>query len=369
MVKKRVVIKIGSSNLVSNNRIDEEKINRLAEIISKYKIQNTEFIIVTSGAVAAGRQKLDILSKGVTNIRQKQALAAIGQPYLMRKYKESFEQKNLSVAQVLLTGEDLSNRKRYINIRETIFEILNFDVIPIINENDTVSNAEIKIGDNDNLSARIAAATDADILIILSDIDGLYDKNPKEYDDAVLVPVVDKITKKIIDSAGGAGSSVGTGGMITKIEAAKVCMKFGIEMRLINGKNIDNIEKILSGEHIGTKFCSEESVKSRKKMWIAFNTKTKGAVFIDDGAEKALKNGKSLLSGGIYKVSGKFNIGDAVTINNSKNEVIAKGLINYTSYETDKIKGSKSTEIERILGYKYQEEIIHRDNMLLTEEV
>ncbi len=368
MKKRRVVIKIGSSNIVKNEKIDEEKIGYLAGIISEYKSnKNIEFIIVTSGAVASGRERMKMFTAKLT-IGQKQALAAIGQPYLMRKYKDAFRVYEQVIAQVLLTRDDLNSKKRYIHSRDTITELLNLNVIPIINENDTVSVDEIKIGDNDNLSAIVAAAVSADLLIILSDVDGLYNKNPKTNPDAVLVKEVLKITKEVMESAGGAGSLVGTGGMRTKIEAAKTAVKFGIDMIITNGEDIDNIKRILDGEDVGTRFVGENDDVSRKKRWIAFGLKPKGKIFIDEGARIALTNGKSLLASGIFEVEGHFGVGDSVIIADSKGIELGRGLVNYTSSDIEKIKKTKSSAIENILGYMTKEEVIHRDNMTLNEE-
>ncbi|BDU50254.1 glutamate 5-kinase [Haliovirga abyssi] len=361
---KRVVIKIGSSNLVRDGKVDDEKIKNLIKIISKFKKKdNIEFIIVSSGAVAVGKEKVGISSLKL-NIRQKQAMAAIGQPYLMRKYKENLENNNILGAQVLLTSDDLHNRTRLINARDTLLEILHYNAVPIINENDTVSTEEIKIGDNDNLSARVAAIVDAELLIILSDIDGLYNKNPKNHNDAVLIKEVFDITKDMKKNAGGAGSKVGTGGMITKLEAAEVCMKFNVEMVIINGNSLDNIVDILNGKQIGTKFSPNKKKISKKKLWIGYGARKKGEIYIDKGAYEALNKGKSLLSGGIVGLSGKFKIGDSIKIFHNKEE-IARGLTNYSSDELLKIKGKKSYEIDKILGYKYQDEIVHRNNMIL----
>lgn len=363
---KRIVIKIGSSNLVKEGKVDDKKIKDLVEIVERKRKDGYEFIIVSSGAVAVGKERLGIEDFKL-NIRQKQALAAVGQPLLMRKYKEAFEECGIIAAQILLTSEDLNNRKRYINSRETIWELLKYKVVPIINENDTVSMEEIKIGDNDNLSAILAAAVEADQLIILSDIEGLYNKNPNKYDDAVLLKDVKELSKEIIKGAGGTGSKFGTGGMKTKLEAAKICMNFAIEMFICNGNNIKNIEDILENKEVGTKFHPKEKRDNSRKMWIAYSLKDKGKIIIDSGAKKALLSGKSLLPSGVVKLEGNFNMGDMVKIM-SEDKEIGRGLINYGVKELEKIKRKKTTEIELILGYKYQDEIVHRDNMLLIKE-
>ncbi len=359
----KVVIKIGSSSLIKNSKVDEKKIEKLSEIISFYQ-ENINFIIVSSGSVAVGREILG-LNKTNLSIREKQALSSIGQPDLMREYQKKFEKKNILIGQILLTKAELHDRKRYLNARETIEELLKYRVIPIINENDTVSNEEIKIGDNDTLSAIVAAAINADKLIILSDIDGLYDKNPTKYKDAKLIPEVYKITDKIKKNAGGAGSDFGTGGMATKIQAAQIAMDFGIEMSIIDGEKLEGISEILEGKKVGTVFYPYKKEKE-KKIWIAYGRKEKGIIYIDEGAKKALENGKSLLAMGIKKIEGKFKIGETLKICDLKGNEIARGLVNYNYKELEKIMGQKSSEIEKKLGYKYQDEIIHRNNMLIT---
>lgn len=363
MKKKRVVIKIGSSNIVSNGKVDIEKLNRISDIIAENQKKGFEFIIVSSGAVAIGRETMKM--KQAITMSQKQALAAIGQPYLMKKYKEAFHRNDIFAAQILLTSDDLYNRKRYINSSETINELLEMGVTPIINENDTVSTEEIKIGDNDNLSALVAAATESDILIILSDIDGLYTKNPHKYEDAVLIEEVEEITEEILAGAGGSSSAVGTGGMHTKLEAAKVTMKFGLSMYIVNGSDINNIEKVLSGEKIGTKFVSNDNGISRKKMWIAYVVKSKGGITIDVGAKEALISGKSLLASGVTGVSGDFVKGDMISVYDYEGNEIARGLVNYSSLEMKMVKGNKSKEIEEQFGKMGRKEVIHRDDMLL----
>lgn len=363
-MNKKVVIKIGSSNLVKNGAANGEKIEKLAEIVKEYTPKGYDFIIVSSGAVALGRERAG-MTGGVLTINQKQAMAAIGQPLLMKCYDDKFSQKGIVTAQVLLTKDDLHNRKRYINSRETIWELLNFKVVPIINENDTVSTTEIKIGDNDNLSALVAAATEADILIIMSDIDGLYNKNPKEYDDAVLISDVTEITEEIEKNAGGAGSSVGTGGMATKLQAAKLCMKFGIEMYIVNGKNIDNIREVLDETGIGTKFHPEHHSAGKRKMWIAYGLKPKGKIYIDNGAKDALLNGNSLLAKGVYKSEGEFKENDMVIVCSEQGMEISRGLVNYSSDNMNKILKKYSHEIEEILGAGAKKEVIHRDNMYI----
>lgn len=364
MAKKNIIIKIGSSNLVKDGKVDIDKMNYLSNIIKKYKGKDYEFIIVSSGAVAIGKERMKTTDL-VLKTKQKQAMAAIGQPLLMKKYDEAFSKNDIITAQVLLTRDDLENRKRYIKARDTLLELLEFNVVPIINENDTVSTKEIKIGDNDNLSARVATAVEADILIVLSDIDGLYDKNPSTNPNANLISEVKELTDEIWKNAGGSGSSVGTGGMVTKLEAAEICMKVGTAMYIINGKDIGNLEKVLNDEQVGTKFIPNEKIVNRKKMWIGYSLRAQGRIYIDDGAEEALKNGKSLLPSGITRIKGSFEVGDMVSVYNKKRKEIARGIVNYNSEDIFKIERRRSEEIEELLGYKSREEVIHRDNMII----
>lgn len=365
-MSKKVVIKIGSSNLVKDGNVNIEKIEKLGDIIKEYREKGYEFIIVSSGAVALGRERVG-LKNHILSINQKQAMAAIGQPLLMKSYDSSFYNRGLLTAQILLTKDDLHNRKRYINSRNTIWELLSNGVVPVINENDTVSTSEIKIGDNDNLSALVAAASESDMLIILSDIEGLYDKNPKEHEDALLIREVHEITEEIERNCGGSGSKVGTGGMITKIEAAKLCMKFGVEMYIVNGNNLDNISMILDEKGAGTKFFPEKASGNRKKMWIAYGLKAKGELYVDSGAEKALKTGKSLLAKGIIKSAGKYRRGDMVLVYNEDGVEIARGLSGYSSEDMEKVTRKNSNEIEEIFGKENSREAIHRDEMYLNE--
>ncbi|MGM0509177.1 MAG: glutamate 5-kinase [Fusobacteriota bacterium] len=359
----KIVIKIGSSNLIKNSNVDKEKLEKLSEVLFKYRDKH-DFVIVSSGSIGVGRKILG-LEKEDLSIVEKQALSAIGQPDLIKEYKKKFIKKGMKTAQILLTKAELHNRERYLNARETIEKLLEYKVIPIINENDTISNEEIKIGDNDTLSAIVSSTINADKMIILSDVEGLYDKNPKIYKNARLIPEVHEITDIILKNSGGAGSNFGTGGMKTKIDAAQICMKSGIDMYIIKGDNINNLRNILEGKSVGTRFFPENKEEANKKMWIAYGRRENGKLIVDNGASKALCNGKSLLATGVKKVIGDFKVGHMVRIYDENNNEIARGLSNYTKKEMKKIKGKKSSEIEKILGYKYQDEVIHRNNMLI----
>jgi len=366
---KRIVIKIGSSIIADEkNIIDDTFLNHLAEQVYKLKKKNREIIIVSSGAVAAGMMVLKMKEKP-KGISEKQALAAFGQGYLIAKYNQVFGKYNMLVAQVLLTSEDIANRKRYLNARNTLENLILKGIIPIINENDTVATNEMRLGDNDNLSAEVACLLDADLLIILSDVEGFYDKNPQQFKDANIIDKVTDVNKYLKKVTSKTGTPVGTGGIYTKLQAAKKVMIMGIPCVLAKGKQQNVITKILKGEKIGTFFVPSQKRISHKKYFIAFNVKPKGKIFIDEGAAEALlKKGKSLLPSGILSATGNFDIGDVVEVEDKKNNVIARGLVNYSHVELDKIKGKKSSEIEKILGYKYEDEVIHRNNMVLLTE-
>ena len=363
---KRFVIKIGS-NILSHDLIglNTEIIRRLAENISKIASMGYEVVIVSSGAVAAGMKKLGLKSKP-RDIRLKQAAAAIGQSTLMWAYEKAFAEYKHKVAQILLTRDDFSDREKYINSKNTIITLLSYGIIPVINENDTITTDEIKFGDNDNLAALVSILIEAEKLIILSDVDGLYQENPKTCPTAKLIPYVDEITCDIQNIAEGAGSSVGTGGMYSKILAAQKATSHGIAVNITNGKRPDLLISIIEGKKSGTFFNPRKDKISHKKGWIAYSSRPKGSINLDDGAVKAITEmGKSLLPTGIIRIEGNFEVGDSVNCLNSHGKRIAKGLINYSSSDMKKIMGKKTSEIEEVLGYKYSDEAIHRDNMVI----
>ncbi|NWF52545.1 MAG: glutamate 5-kinase [Nitrospirae bacterium] len=364
---KRIVVKIGSNILAdSKEGLNTKRIYSIAKDISLLKENNYDVVIVSSGAIAAGMKKLDLKEKP-RDIKLKQASAAIGQSSLMWAYEKSFIDFNKKVAQVLLTGDDFSDRKRYINSKNTLTTLLSYGVIPIVNENDTVATDEIKFGDNDNLAALVANLVEAERLIILSDVDGLYTEDPKTHPEARVIESVKEITPELEAKAKGSGSAVGTGGMYSKLLATKKALSYGITVHIINGKKEGLLHSLLSGKHIGTIFIPKKERISSKKGWIAYSTRIKGNIFIDDGAVKAIiYGGKSLLPSGIISVEGYFDIGDAVLCIDSKGNRIAKGLTNYSFSEIERIKGKKTSEIEKILGYKYSDEVIHRDNLVLV---
>ena len=363
---KRVAIKVGSAVLTqTNGMLNETAFKGLALEVFKLRNRGIEAALVTSGAVAAGMAKLG-LTERPKSIPEKQAAAAAGQSSLMGRYERVFASHDLNVAQILLTHEDLSSRHRYLNARNTLFTLLSYGVVPIINENDTVVVDEIKFGDNDNLSALVAGLIDADLLLILTDTDGLYDKDPRSHADANLIPLVEKIDSHIEHMAGGVGTSIATGGMITKIQAAKKASTVGIATIIASGRDMINIEKVFASEKVGTLFLSQSEKLTSRKHWIATVLNSKGKIVVDDGARDALiSKGKSLLPTGIVGVEGDFGIGDAVLLEDKEGNKFAQGLAGYTNAEILLIMGHRSSRIEEILGYKYCDEVIHRDDLVI----
>jgi glutamate 5-kinase len=362
----RIVIKIGSNILAdSKGGLNARRINTIAKDVAEACSLGNEIIVVSSGAVAAGMKKLGLKEKP-KDIQLKQAAAAIGQSALMWAYEKSFSRFGKKVAQVLLTRGIFSYRQTYLNAKNTLITLINYGIIPIINENDTVAIDEIKFGDNDRLAALVSGLIDAERLIILSDVDGLYSSDPKKNRDAKIIKCVSKITPELESIAGGEGSSVGTGGMYSKLLAAKRANSYGIKVNIVSGRKSGIISALLTGKQSGTEFTPNVKKISSKKGWIAYAIKPKGTLILDEGAVNALvKSGKSLLPSGIIKVEGIFEAGDAVNCLDSVGNKLAKGIVNYSSNDIDKIKGKKTSTIETALGYKYSDEIIHRDNLVL----
>ncbi len=357
---KTVVIKVGTSIITDKGIITGKKISRLVSGIDALKKRGYRIILVSSGAIAAGASALK-KKRGALSIPEKQALSAIGQTALINEYRNAFKRKGYIIGQILLTEDDIRNRRRYLNARHTLNSLLEMGVIPIINENDTVVVKEIKFGDNDTLSAHISSLVDADLLILLSDVDGFFN----DIRDPVPVPEIREISHGVIQKARGSGSVYGTGGMYTKILAAEIIIRFGEMMIIANGNMKNVLPRIMDGEEIGTLFAgNDKSLKSRKK-WLALR-KAAGFITIDDGAVNALREGKkSLLATGLLSVEGEFDMGDAVDINSSTGNLIGKGIVNYNYQELKLIKGKKSQEIKKILGSKYFDEVINRDDMIV----
>ena len=356
---KRVTIKIGTRVLTdSRNRIDKKVIGELSGQIAALMDKRIDVIVVSSGAIGAGLGLLK-LQKKQKSLSELQAIASVGQNHLMDIYNEALKKHKYIAGQILLTQEDFNDRKRFLNIRYTLNTLLKHKAIPVINENDSVSTDEIKCGDNDRLSSLVADLADSDMLIILTDVEGLYG------DDGRRVKSVSRITGRIKALCRGKGSDVSTGGMVTKLEAAKNTTQAGIECVIAKGRKKGVLLDIVEGKDIGTSFKAAEKRQKARKRWIAFSLKAKGRIMIDAGARKALKEGnKSLLPGGVTDVKGSFSEGAVVDVV-SGGKTIAKGITNYSSAEVEKIKGLKTIQIENILGYKDYDEVIHRDNLAI----
>ncbi len=354
---KRVVIKIGTNTLAKDGGIDTAYFSGMAAQVKALVEAGRRVVIVTSGAIGMGAGQLGLTGR-VKDMRMRQACAAIGQPLLMQEYREAFGRNGVQVAQVLVTAEVLSNRKTYLNLRRAIETLLDLGVVPILNENDSVSTAEIgtAFGDNDRLSALVASKIDADLLIMLTDIDALYDKNPNKHPDAKPIPVVFQITDEILRGAGGKGSVHSTGGMKTKIEAARIAANAGCRIVLANGRTSDIIGRIMAGEPIGTIFMPRRKLSNRAR-WI-LNSQTAGTIQIDEGALKALRNHKSLLPSGIVGVDGSFAAGAVVMLNTA-----AKAVTSLGSAQLKTLAGKHSTEIKKLLGPK------HRDVVAIPEDI
>ncbi len=362
--KKRIVIKIGTSSLTHDNgSLNLRLIDKLAEVISDIQHQGHEVILVSSGAISVGRGRLKISGKK-ESISVKQALAAVGQGMLMHIYEKKFAEYGATAAQVLLVRDDMAVRKRFLNARNTILELLRFSVVPIINENDTVSVDEIRFGDNDSLAAMVAILVDADLVILLTDIDGFYTENPRKVAGAKKLDQIDVIDACIERMAGEAGSDVGTGGMRTKVEAAKIATASGIPLLITEGAEPAVLYDILDEQPVGTLFVAHGSHISARKSWLAYGAKSQGALMVDDGCKKALtERGKSLLPSGIVQVSGHFDKGDVIDIRDKTGHLLCKGITNYNSEDIGRIKGCQSREVSELIFGSLYHEVVHRDNM------
>ncbi len=365
---KKILIKVGSAVLTGNNGLDLKIINSLVREMSGLIDKGYSVVLVTSGAIASGKHRLKI-TENLKSMPEKQAAAAIGQGRLMRIYSKAFEKNGHYVAQILLTLSDLTDRQRYLNVRNTLSTLMEWGAIPIINENDTVAVDEIKFGENDNLAAMIANIIEADLFINLTSIDGLYDCNPAVSRKAKLIPLVSEFSDDIEAAATEETSSVGTGGMRSKVLAAKKVTAIGIPCIIAPGKKKNVLTDIVSGKEIGTLFLPMADRLNSKKYWIAFTLRPRGKLVIDEGAQKALlERGKSLLPSGIIDVEGNFDPGDPVTCVARDGSLLAKGLVNFNSSELNKIKGLKTSQIKQVLGHKDYDEVIHRDNMVINRK-
>jgi len=365
---RRLVVKIGSAVLTTENGIDLEVIDRLSHEGSVLKARGYELIFVSSGAISSGTKKMGLKKKPAT-IPEKQAAAAAGQASLMRAYEDAFGRRGDKVAQILLTRDDLSNRRRYLNACNTLFMLLKWGVTPIINENDTVMVEEIKFGDNDNLSAMITNLIQADLLINLTNIDGFFEEDPRCNPHARLISLVSYIDRKVERMATKEPGTEGRGGMYSKIQAAKKVAMAGVPTVIANGKKENILRNILDGVDEGTLFMPREHAMASRKYWIAFTAEASGALVLDQGAcEAIIHRGKSLLCTGVKEVKGgPFGLGSTVHCVDPLGRKIAVGLVNYSSGDLKKIVGLKSCQIQSILGHKYEDEVIHRNNLVILE--
>jgi glutamate 5-kinase len=363
---RRVVVKIGSALLVerSSGRVNRAWLETLAEDVASLRKRGQEVVLVSSGAIALGRRQLG-LPAGKLELEQSQAAAAVGQIRLAHAWKEVLEPHGAAVAQVLLTLGDTEQRRRYLNARNTLMTLLKLGAIPVINENDTVATAEIRYGDNDRLAARVAQMASADCLVLLSDVDGLYTADPTRAPDAQFIAEVPRITPEIEAMAGGSASDVGSGGMATKVLAAKIAVAAGCHMCVAAGREPHPISRIESGERC-TWFLADGSPVTARKQWIAGTLKPAGEIVVDAGAARALGQGKSLLPAGVVRVSGRFDRGDAVSVRDPDGREIARGLSAYSSTDAERVCGRRSSEIEELLGYRGRDEMIHRDDLVLV---
>lgn len=364
---RTIVVKIGTSSLTRTDtgRLALATLGRLVETLCHLQSQGHQMILVSSGAVGVGCARLGITQKPKT-IALKQAVAAVGQGRLMRVYDDFFTSQGQPIAQVLLTRSDLSLRSRYINSYRTFRQLMQLGIIPIVNENDTVATEELKFGDNDTLSALVASLVGADYLFLLTDVDQLYSADPRQDPSAHPISRVQHIDR-LEASIGAAGSSWGTGGMSTKIEAAKIATAAGTHTIITQGQAPENLLKILQGESIGTFFEAQSSKANARKRWIYGNTIPAGRLYLDGGAIRAIQSaGKSLLPAGITEVEGEFSVQDAVVVCDASGQEIARGLVNYSDEDLRKICGHQSADIANLLGYKGAETAIHRDNLVLS---
>jgi glutamate 5-kinase len=364
---RRIVVKVGSHLVTSAGMgADPDRIERLAADIAAIR-RDREVALVSSGAIATGMARL-ALPERPRSIPEKQAAAAVGQSVLMWQYEIAFKRHGLSVGQVLLTAQDIGDRTRYLNARNTLLALLAFGVVPIVNENDTVAVEEIKVGDNDNLSALVASLVEADLLVLLTDVDGLYTADPTRHPDATKLDTVDGITDDILAMAGAHADGVSVGGMTTKLQAAQKAAASGVPMVIASGREPGVLTRILAGEAVGTCFLPKADRLGARKRWIAFAAPPQGRLVVDTGAVRALtRQGRSLLPSGLAAVDGDFSTGDVVAVVDGADHEFARGLVNFDAGELRRILGVQTQEIEGRLGYKSVDEVIHRDNLVILE--
>jgi glutamate 5-kinase len=364
---RRIVVKIGSSVLTRDGELQSRVFGDISRQVAELFDADREVVIVSSGAIAIGARELG-WSDGGRSIREKQAAAAVGQIGLIEHYRRRFVRRGRRVAQILVTRSGLADHERFINARHTLLELLRIGIVPIVNENDTVATEEIRFGDNDILSATVANLIGADLLIILTDVEGLYQSPPGDGAKPKLFDIVDRVTPEIERAAGGSTSAFGRGGMTTKLEAAQAATRCGSTTVLCNGRKRDVLLQVAAGEPVGTIFTTGNRLASRKH-WLAFTTRTRGELVLDDGAVRAIEHGgKSLLPAGIVEVRGKFRVGDPVACVDANGRAVARGLVAYASDAVERIARRSSREIAQMLGYSNGDEVIHRDDLVLLED-
>ena len=365
---KRIVLKVGTSTLTRDGRLRPDRFSALAKDVTAMLDAGRQVVLVSSGAIAVGATKLGWQHTG-QSVREKQAAAAVGQIGLVELYQRRFARRDRLVGQVLLTRSGLDQHERFMNARHTMLELLRLGVVPIVNENDTVATEEIRFGDNDNLAATIVNAVEADLLVILTDVEGLYERAPEKGEPPPpLIRTVDAITPEIESAASGAGTRFGSGGMITKLEAAKKAARSGAATILCHGGTRDVLSRLIAGEQHGTLFAPGKRLRGRKH-WLAFTAKPRGAIVIDAGASRALRQrGRSLLPAGVLRVEGQFEIGDSVRCVNEERQEVARGLVGYSSKDVAALAGKPTKEISAVLGYSNGDEVIHRDDLFVIDQ-
>ncbi|MGE4221550.1 MAG: glutamate 5-kinase [Alphaproteobacteria bacterium] len=365
---RRIVVKIGSALLVdeSSGAVRQHWLEALADDIAALRAAGREVLVVSSGAISVGRRHLGLTRPGrLLKLEEKQAAAATGQIRLAHAYQQALARHSITVAQILLTLDDIEERRRHLNARSTLVQLIQLGAVPVVNENDTVATTEIRVGDNDRLAARVAAMISADTLVLLSDIDGLYTANPRTQPDARHIPEIHAVTPEIEAMAGVAATGFASGGMVTKLQAAKIAMAAGCRMAIADGREPHALARFAAGGRCSW-FVPAATPLTARKRWIGGSLKPVGSIDVDAGAARALAKGKSLLPAGVTGVSGSFQRGDAVVVRDPEGREIARGLIAYSSEDAERIAGHKSGDIEALLGYRGRDEMVHRDDLVLT---
>ena len=364
---KRVVVKVGSNLLIDAADVRADWLGALADEIAALRARDVEVLVVSSGAIGLGRRDMGLPPKGRLKLEEAQAAAAVGQIRLSHAWQEALSARGLGVAQVLLTLDDSEDRRRYLNARGTLTTLLSHGRIPVINENDTVATSEIRFGDNDRLAARVATMAGADVLVLLSDVDGLYTADPTTDPAAAHIPEVAALTAEIEAMAGATQTDLGTGGMVTKLRAAKVATQAGCALVIADGRAPGPLARLAGGAR-ATLFHAGATPRAARKAWIATGLASQGALVLDAGATRALARGKSLLPAGIVEVRGPFQRGDAVDVIGPDGARLGRGLVAYDSHDADRIKGRRSAEIEALVGHRGRDEMIHRDDLVLDAQ-